>query len=57
MSAGGDEGQSVGLAAVQILDRYGVQLYSQFRWYGVDRGAGPSFDDIFLGTVGSLVRF
>ena len=57
VSAGGDQGQSVGLAAVQIVDRYGVQLYSQFRWYGVDRGEGPSFDDMFLGTVGSLVRF
>lgn len=52
-----DEGQSVGLAAVQVIDEYGVQLYSQFRWYTLDRGEGPSFDDIYLGTVGSLVRF
>jgi hypothetical protein len=49
-----DHGQSVGLAAVQVIDEYGVQLYSQFRWYTVDRG---DFDDIYLGTVGSLVRF
>jgi hypothetical protein len=52
-----DEGQSVGLAAVQLIDGYGVQLYSQFRWYTLDRGEGPSFDDIYLGTIGSLVRF
>jgi hypothetical protein len=53
----GDHGQSVGLAAAQVIDGYGVQLYSQFRWYTVDRGEGPSFDDIYLGTIGSLVRF
>ena len=52
-----DEGQSVGLAGVQVIDEYGVQLYSQFRWYTVDRGEGPGFDDIYLGTIGSLVRF
>ena len=52
-----DEGQSVGLAAVQLIDSYGVQLYSQFRWYTLSRGEGPSFDDIYLGTIGSLVRF
>jgi len=52
-----DEGQSVGLAAVQLIDAYGIQLYSQFRWYTLSRGEGPSFDDIYLGTIGSLVRF
>ena len=40
--------------AGNVVDEYGVQLYSQFRWYTVDRG---DFDDIHLGTVGSLVRF
>lgn len=57
VSASGDKGQSVGLAAVQLLDRYGIQLYTQFRWYEVDRGTGPNFDDIYLGTAGALVRF
>jgi hypothetical protein len=57
VSASGDEGQSVGLAAVQVLERYGIELYSQFRWFTVDNDLGPSFDDIFLGTLGSRVRF
>ncbi len=57
VSAAGDQGQSVGIAAVQSVDRFGLQTYAQFRWYGVDRGVGPSFNDIFVGTLGALVRF
>ena len=57
VSGVGDQGQSVGFAVVQVIDRFGTQIYSQFRWYSVDRAAGPRFDDIFLGTVGALVRF
>jgi hypothetical protein len=57
VSAKDDEGQSVGLAAVQVLEKYGIQLYTQFRWYALDRATGPDFDDIFLGTAGTLVRF
>ncbi len=57
VSAKDDEGQSVGIAAVQVLDEYGIELYTQFRWYDLDRATGPSFDDIFLGTMGSRVRF
>jgi hypothetical protein len=57
VSASGDEGQSVGLAAVQVLESYGIELYSQFRWYTVDNDLGASFEDIFLGTLGSRVRF
>jgi hypothetical protein len=53
----GDQGQSAGLAAVQVLEEYGIELYSQFRWFTVDRGEGPSFDDIFLGTLGTRIRF
>jgi len=53
----GDQGQSVGVAAVQVLENYGIELYSQFRWYTVDRDQDPSLDDIFLGTVGTRVRF
>lgn len=57
VSANGDQGQSVGLAMVQVLDRYGIELYSQFRWFTLDRATGPAFDDIYGGTVGTRVRF
>jgi hypothetical protein len=57
VSADGDRGQSVGLAAVQVLQRYGIELYGQLRWYTVDRAASPAFDDIYLGTLGTRVRF
>jgi arginine deiminase len=35
----------------------GNELYTQFRWFTVDRDEGPSFDDIFLGTLGTRIRF
>src|SRR5262245_5783028 len=57
ISAKDDEGQSVGIAALQTFQEYGIELYTQFRWYQLDRATGPSFDDIFLGTMGSRVRF
>lgn len=51
------EGQSVGVAAIQHLSEYGIELYTQFRWYTLDGTVGPGFDDIYLGTVGTRVRF
>jgi len=56
-SADDDQGQSVGFAAVQTLDRYGIELYSQLRWLTLGRDAGQSFDDLWIGTVGTRVRF
>jgi predicted porin len=57
VSGSGDKGQGVGIAAVQVLQRYGIELYTQFRWYSVDRADRPRFDDIFVGTMGTRVRF
>src|SRR5262249_20662531 len=57
VSAPTDQSQSVGIAAIQVLDEYGIELYTQFRWYTLDRAVGPNFDSIFLGTMGSRVRF
>jgi predicted porin len=54
---GGDRSQSVGIAAVQSLENWGIELYTQLRWYTVDRDADPGLDDIWLGTVGTRVRF
>jgi len=66
LAADGDQSQSVGIAAVQVLENYGIELYTQFRWYSVDgddSSCSPffacqdDFDDIFLGTLGTRVRF
>jgi hypothetical protein len=57
VSEDGDQGRSLGVAAVQVLGDYGIELHTQFRWYTVDRGEQPRFDDIFLGTLGTRVRF
>jgi hypothetical protein len=52
----GDEGYSVGLAAVQQFDDYGFELYAQYRLHSLDRDAG-SVDDINVFSVGTRVRF
>jgi hypothetical protein len=57
VDASGDQGQGVGLAAVQVLQRYGIELYTQVRWFSVDRDQQPEFDDILVGTFGTRVRF
>ena len=55
-SAQGDEGQSFGLAAIQLIENFGTELYAQFRLYDLDR-AGGGVDDIVVGTVGARVKF
>jgi hypothetical protein len=57
LSDDGDQGQSLGVAAVQVIQDFGIELYTQFRWFTVDRDEDPSFDDIFLGTLGTRIRF
>lgn len=57
VSADGDQGQSVGLAAVQVFQDYGIEFYSQFRWFTLDRAESPSFDDMYIGTAGARIRF
>lgn len=57
LAAEGDQSQSVGIAAVQVLENWGIELYSQLRWYTVDTDQDPSLDDIWLGTLGTRVRF
>lgn len=53
----GDTGYSVGGAIVQTIEGYGTELYSQVRWYSLDRDDAPSVDDIVVGTVGTRVKF
>jgi predicted porin len=57
VSADGDTGYSVGGAAVQTIEGYGTEIYTQVRWYSLDRNDAPSVDDIVVGTVGSRVKF
>jgi predicted porin len=52
-----DQGQSVGIAAIQELERYGIELYTQYRWLTLDVFQTPDFDDINVYTLGSRVRF
>jgi cytoskeletal protein RodZ len=57
VSADGDTGYSVGGAVVQTIEGYGAELYSQLRWYTLDRDDAPSVDDIVVGTLGTRVKF
>ena len=52
-----DTGDSIGLATVQTIAGYGTELYAGFRWYTLDTGNSPSVDDIYVGTVGTRMKF
>jgi len=57
ISSEGAEGASFGLAAVQRIDRYGIDLYGQLRWYELDDGADPGLKNITVGTFGTKFTF
>ncbi len=57
VSADGDEGMSVGLAAIQLIEDFGTELYAQVRIYDLDRDNAASVDDIVVGTVGTRIKF
>jgi len=53
-----DDGNSAGFAAVQIVEDWGLELYSQFRWFSLDTESGtPDTDDIYAVTFGSRAKF
>jgi hypothetical protein len=56
ISSEGVEGTSFGLAAVQKIERYGIDLYSQLRWYELD-GTDPDLKNIVVGTFGTKFTF
>ena len=56
-SGEGDEGLGVGLAAIQLIETFGIDLYSQLRVFDLDRDSGDSVDDIVVGTVGTRIKF
>lgn len=57
LPAENDEGYSVGASMVQSLDKFGTELYIQYRFYSLDRDSGPSVENINVGTVGGRIKF
>ena len=46
-----------GVAAVQFLEKYGTELYLQYRIYSLDRDIEPSVYDMKVGTIGARIKF
>jgi predicted porin len=57
ISGDGADGKSYGIAAVQKIERYDIDLYSQLRWYQLDNGSSPGLKDIVVGTFGTKFTF
>ncbi len=57
LPTGRDDGYSVGGAAVQHFDKYGTEVYLQYRHHSLHRDVEPSVQDINVGTIGARVRF
>jgi predicted porin len=57
VSGDGDRGRSWGLAAVQRIDRYGIDLYTQFRVYDLDSAETRGVRDVVVGTFGTKFTF
>jgi hypothetical protein len=53
----GDDGNTVGLVALQNISRYGTELFAGFRFYDLDAGDGPSTETIYVGTAGTRIKF
>lgn len=56
-SGDGDEGIGVGLSAIQLIEDWGIELYSQYRIFDLDRESGDNVDEIVVGTVGTRIKF
>jgi predicted porin len=57
VSSEGADGTSFGIAAVQKIERYGIDLYGQLRWYELDEAANPDLKNITVGTFGTKFVF
>ena len=57
VSGEGDAGKSYGISAVQRIEQYGIDLYSQLRWYSLDSASDPDLKDIVVGTFGTKFTF
>ena len=56
ISSEGAEGTSYGIAAVQKVERYNIDLYGQIRRYELD-GVEPNLKNITVGTLGTRFTF
>jgi hypothetical protein len=57
ISSEGADATSFGLAAVQRIDRFGIDLYGQLRRYELDGGVEPDLRNITVGTFGTKFTF
>ena len=52
-----NEGNSIGAVVAQNLVGYGIDIYGGFRWYSLEQHNGANFDDIYVYTVGTRIKF
>ncbi len=57
ISSDGSDGTSFGIAAVQKIERFGIDLYGQLRWYELDEPSNPDINNITVGTFGTKFTF
>ena len=57
ISSDGADGTSFGLATVQKIDRFGIDLYAQLRWYELDDPENPGLKNVTVGTFGTKFTF
>ncbi len=58
-SGQGDKSFGFGVAAVQLLESVGTEVYGQFRVFDLDRAAagGGSVEKVYVGTIGTRAKF
>lgn len=57
ISSDGADGTSFGLATVQKIDRFSIDLYAQLRCYELDDPENPDLKNVTVGTFGTKFTF
>lgn len=57
LPAENDIGTSASVAVVQSFDKFGTELYLQYRRYLLDRNSGPDVEGMDVGTIGTRIKF
>ena len=55
--ANNSRGNSYGITGVQSFTDLGTELYAQFRTYTLNGGDGPDPDSVYVGTIGTRIKF